>query len=109
MTQQLAPGVLADWQAWAAERAKTLQRASSAVEGRKGSWSHMPHHHRGLPTRRSTVWTVLPNVDCRAAEGTTPASRFFRWDFPDLFETVLSHINALPQPRSRKHHGALSP
>ena len=30
LTQKLAPEVLADWQAWAAERAQTFQRASSA-------------------------------------------------------------------------------
>jgi hypothetical protein len=36
ITQQLAPDVLADWQAWAAERVKTFQRAASAVEGRNG-------------------------------------------------------------------------
>jgi hypothetical protein len=47
MTQQLAPGVRADWQAWATERAKTFQRASSAVEGRNGSLSQMHHNHRG--------------------------------------------------------------
>jgi hypothetical protein len=101
MTQRLAPGVLADWHAWAAERAKTFQRASSAVEGRNGYLSQMHHNHRGLPTRRSKVWTVLHNFDCRAADGTTPASRFFRWDFPDLFETVLSRIDNLPRPRKR--------
>jgi hypothetical protein len=101
MTQRLAPGVLADWPAWAAERAKTLQRASSAVEGRNGSVAQMPQNHRGLPTRRDKVWTVLHNFDCRAAEGPTPASRFFRRDFPDLFETVLSHSNDLPRPRKR--------
>ncbi len=88
MTQQLAPGVLADWHAWAAERAKTFQRASSAVEGRNGYLSQMQHNHRGLPPRRYKVWTVLHNFDCRTADGTTPASRFFRRDFPDLFETV---------------------
>jgi len=88
MTQQLASEVLADWQAWAAERAITFQRASSAVEGRNGYLSQMHHHHRGLPKHRYKVWTVLQNFDCRAADGTTPASRFFRRDFPDLFETV---------------------
>ena len=56
MTQQRAPGVLADWKAWAAERAKTFQRASSAVEGRNGSLSQMHHNHRGLPKRRYKVW-----------------------------------------------------
>jgi Family of unknown function (DUF6399) len=52
LTQKLAPEVLAEWQAWAAERAQTVQRASSAVEGRNGSLSQMHHHHRGVPKRR---------------------------------------------------------
>ena len=36
ITEQLAPNVLEDWKAWAAEHAKAFQRASSAVEGRNG-------------------------------------------------------------------------
>ncbi len=76
----------------AAAQAKALQRASSAVEGRNGSLSGMPHHQRGVPKGRYPVWTVLHNVDGRAAEGTTPAARFFRRGFPDLFEAVLSKI-----------------
>ncbi len=107
LTQRLAPAVLAEWQAWATERVHAFQRASSAVEGRNGYLSQMHHNHRGLPRRRSKVWTVLHNFDCHAADGTTPASRFFRRTFPDLFETVLSHIEALPQPRRRKHQVAL--
>lgn len=102
ITQQLAPEVLAGWQRWAAEQAKAFQRASSAVEGRNGYLSQMHHNHRGLPKRRYKVWTVLHNFDCRAADGTTPASRFFRQGFPDLFDTVLSHIEDLPRPRERK-------
>jgi hypothetical protein len=101
-TGQLKPEVLADWQAWAAEHAKAFQRASSAVEGRNGYLSQMQHNHRGLPRRRYPVWTVLHNFDCRAADGTTPASRFFRRSFPDLFESVLSQIDALPMPRQRR-------
>ena len=108
ITQQLASEVLADWQAWAAERATTFQRASSAVEGRNGYLSQMHHNHRGLPKRRYKVWTVLQNFDCRAADGTTPASRFFRRNFPDLFETVLSRINNVPRPRKRHQAIALS-
>lgn len=106
ITQQLAPTVLAGWETWASEHAKAFQRASSAVEGRNGSLSQMHHNHRGLPKGRYKVWTVLHNFDCRAADGTTPASRFFRRDFPDLFETVLSHIKDLP--RSRKRHQAIA-
>ena len=100
-TRQLKPEVLAGWKAWAAEHAKAFQRASSAVEGRNGYLSQMQHNHRGLPTRRYQVWTVLHNFDCRAADGTTPASRFFRRSFPDLFERVLSQIDELPMPRQR--------
>ena len=108
ITTQLAPRVLEDWKAWAVQRTKAFQRTSSAVEGRNGYLSQMHHNHRGLPRRRYKVWTILHNFDCRAADGTTPASRFFRRTFPDLFETVLSHIEALPQPRRRKHQVALS-
>jgi hypothetical protein len=107
-TRQLTPEVLTGWQPWAAEHARAFQRASSAVEGRNGYLSQMQHNHRGLPTHRYQVWTILHNFDCRAADGTTPASRFFRRTFPDLFETVLSHIETLPQPRRRKHQVALS-
>ena len=108
ITQQLAPEVLADWQAWAAEHAKAFQRASSAVEGRNGYLSQMHHNQRGLPKRRYKVWTVLHNFDCRASDGTTPAARFFRRGFPDLFETVLSQIDDLPRPRKRNQAMALS-
>ena len=108
ITQQLAPEVLEDWKAWATQRAMAFQRTSSAVEGRNGYLSHMHQNHRGLPRRRYKMWTILHNFDCRAADGTTPASRFFRQTFPDLFETVLSYIEALPQPRRRKHQVALS-
>jgi len=108
MTQQLAPDVLAGWKAWAAEHARACQRASSAVAGRNGSLSPMHPHHRGLPKRRDKVWTVWHNVDGRASDGTTPASRFFRREFPDLFETVLSLIDDVPRPRQRNQALAIS-
>jgi hypothetical protein len=101
-TRKLTPEVLAGWQAWAAEHAKAFQRASAAVEGRNGYLSQMQHNHRGLPSRRYQVWTVLHNFDCWATDGTTPASRFFRRSFPDLFERVLSQIDELPMPRQRR-------
>jgi hypothetical protein len=107
ITQQLAPHVLVEWQAWAIERVKAFQRASSAVEGRNGVLSQLHHNQRGLPKQRYKVWTILHNFDCHAADGTTPASRFFRRPFPDLFETVLSQIEALPQPRRGKRQVAL--
>jgi Family of unknown function (DUF6399) len=108
ITAQLAPDVLAGWKAWAAEHAKAFQRASSAVEGRNGALAQLHHNQRGLPQRRYKVWTVLHNFDCRAPDGTTPAARFFRRGFPDLFETVLSTIHDLPRPRKRNQAMALS-
>ena len=108
-TRQLKPEVLAGWKAWAGEHARAFQRASSAVEGRNGYLSQMQHNHRGLPTRRYPVWTVLHNFDCRAADGTTPASRFFRRPFPDLFECVLSQLDELPLARQRRQAIAASP
>ncbi len=107
-TWQLQPEVLAGGKAWAAEHVRAFQRASSAVEGRHGYLSQMPHNHRGLPTRRSQVWTALHHFDGRAADGTTPAVRFFRRSFPDLFESVLSQIDALPMPRQRRQAIAAS-
>lgn len=108
ITAQLAPDVLESWKAWAAEHAKAFQRASSAVEGRNGYLSQMHHNHRGLPKGRYKVWTVLHNFDCHASDGTTPAARFFRRGFPDLFEAVLVKIEDLPRPRQRNQAMALS-
>ena len=108
LTQCLPPQALKAWRDWAAHRVSAFQRASSAVEGRNGTLSQRHHNQRGLPKHRYKVWMVLHNFDCRAEDGTTPASRFFRRSFPDLFETVLSHIEALPRPRQRKHDVALS-
>jgi hypothetical protein len=105
ITQRLAPHVLAEWKAWATEQVTAFQRASSAVEGRNGALAQLHHNQRGLPKQRYKVWTVLHNFDCRAPDGTTPAVRFFRRTFPDLFETVLSQIEVLPRPRQRKYHG----
>jgi hypothetical protein len=107
-TRQLKLEVLAGWKAWAAAHAKAFQRASSAVEGLNGYLSQIQHNHRGLPTRRYRVWTVLYNFDCRAADGMTPASRFFRCPFPDLFESVWSQIDELPMPRQHRQAIAVS-
>jgi len=108
ITQQLAPQVLEAWKAWATQRTQAFQRTSSAVEGRNGALAQLHHNQRGLPKHRYKVWTVLHTFDCRAADGTTPATRFFRRPFPDLFETVLAHIDVLPRPRQRHDDIALS-
>jgi Family of unknown function (DUF6399) len=48
------------------------------------------------------VWSALYNFDCRASDGSTPASRFFRCEFPNLFEEVLGQMDELPRPRKRQ-------
>jgi hypothetical protein len=107
-TLKLTAEVLAGWKAWAGEHARAFQRASSAVEGRNGYLSQLHHNQRGLPMRRYQVWTMLHNFDCWASDGTTPAARFFRRSFPNLFESVLSQINELPLPRQRRQAIAIS-
>ncbi len=108
LTQYLSSDVLEGWKQWAMEHVRAFQRASSAVEGRNGYLSQMQHNHRGLPKRRYQVWSALHNFDCHAADGSTPASRFFRHEFPDLFETVLAQIDELPRPRERRQVKVLS-
>jgi hypothetical protein len=108
LTRCLPPEALADWHTWARQQVSAFQRASSAVEGRNGALAQLHHNQRGLPKQRYKVWTVLHNFDCHAPDGTTPAVRFFRRAFPDLFETVLSTINDLPRPRKRHHAMALT-
>jgi hypothetical protein len=108
ITRRMPAQVLEEWHGWATQRVKVFQRASSAVEGRNGYLSQLHHNQRGLPMQRYKVWTVLHNFDCRAADGTTPASRFFRRAFPDLFETVCSKIEDLPRPRTRNRVMALT-
>ncbi|WP_089937823.1 DUF6399 domain-containing protein [Candidatus Entotheonella palauensis] len=102
LTHYLAPELLEGWKQWAMEHVRAFQRASSAVEGRNGYLSQMQHNHRGLPKRRYQVRSALYNFDCHASDGSTPASRFFRHCFPDLFEAVLAQIDELPRPRKRR-------
>src|SRR4029077_17026862 len=108
LTLRLPAQALEDWHTWATQQVRAFQRASSAVEGHNGALAQLHHNQRGLAKQRYKGWTVLHNFDCRASDGTTPASRFFRRAFPDLFETALSPIEALPQPRRRNRQVALS-
>jgi Family of unknown function (DUF6399)/IclR helix-turn-helix domain len=108
LTHCLPPEACTEWRMWATQRVQAFQRASSAVEGRNGYLAQLHHNQRGLPKQRYKVWTALHNFDGRAADGTTPASRFFQCVFPDLFETVVSHMQGLPQPRQRKRPRALT-
>lgn len=70
LTRCLPPQALQAWQAWAIHRVSTLQRASSAVEGRNGTLAQLHHNQRGVPKYRDKVWMVLHNFDCRPGEGT---------------------------------------
>jgi hypothetical protein len=108
ITQELDRQVLAEWYAWARSRVRAFARASSAVEGRNGFLSQLHHNQRGVPTRCYKVWKAVHNFDQRATDGTTPATRFFRRSFPDLFETVLAGIEVLPRARQRQRQIALS-
>jgi hypothetical protein len=108
LTLRLPAQALEDWHTWATQQVRAFQRASSAVEGRNGALAQLHHNQRGLAKQRYKGWTVLHNFDCRASDGTTPASRFFRRSFPDLFEAVLSNIEALPRPRQRHQAMALT-
>src|SRR5262245_49918505 len=103
ITQRLAPNVLADWQAWALQRTQVFQRTSSAVEGRNGYLSQMHHNQRGLPKRRYKVWTIVHNFDCRAVDGTTPASRFFR-GYPGGDEERREQSRRLPHLWGKTQH-----
>jgi hypothetical protein len=106
LTAKLSAEVLKGWKEWASAHVKTFHRASSAVEGRNGYLSQMHHNHRGLPKRRYKIWSALHNFDCRASDGSTPASRFFRCEFPNLFEAIVSQTAELPRPRKRQLIGA---
>ena len=102
ITQQLAPEVLGGLASVGEpSRPRPFSGPRRPSKDATATLSQMHHNQRGLPKRRYKVWTVLHNFDCRAADGTTPASRFFRRAFPDLFETVLSQIDDLPRPRQR--------
>ena len=67
ITQQLAPQVLEDWQGWATEQVKALQRSSSAVAGRNGCLSGMHHTQRGCPKNalRCGRWCITSIVALR--------------------------------------------
>ena len=84
-------------------------RRRGRSDGRHGCLAPRPHNPRVWPTRRPKGWTVRHHFDGHAAEGTTPASRLCRRPFPELCATVCAPIEALPQPRRRKHQVALSP
>ena len=107
LTLCLPPHALQAWHAWATHRVSAFQRASSAVEGRNGALRNC-----------ITISAAYPNSGTRCGQSciTSTVTRrmvrpqpraFSGGPFPDLFETVLAHIEALPQPRRRKRQVGL--
>jgi len=86
----------------AQQLARTFQRASSQTEGRNGYLVFINHAHKGFPKNRLQVLTVIHNYDIKRADGTTPAHRLFRREFPDLFEFICENVAGFKEPRSRK-------
>ena len=87
---------------------QALQRASAAVAGRNGSGAQRPPQPRGGPQPRATVWTGRHPCACRAADGTTPASRFVAGGRARLSLQRCPRLWRPAQPRRRKHQGARS-
>jgi hypothetical protein len=98
----LEPSQLEHWQRWAMDIVRKFQRASSAVEGRNGYLSQIHRNRCGLSSRQLQVLTTLHNFSLKRADGTTAAQRLFGQLPPDLFESLVQQMPALPQARQRK-------
>jgi len=90
------------WLGWAEWASGNFHRASSAVEGRNGCLSQSYHNGRGLTSRRLAALTTIHNYDTRRCDGSTPAERLYRHQFPDLFDWLLGQMGALPLPRKAR-------
>lgn len=84
------------------QMAKSFQRSSSQVEGRNGHLAFMHHGQKGISEIRKKALTVIYNFDTRRNDGSTPAQRLFRKDFPDLFEFLCQNVTGFKEPRKRK-------
>lgn len=97
------------WQHWCLWMCAKYQRTSSAVEGRNGYLSQRHHVTRGFSEQSLKTLTTIHNFDLRRADGSTAAQRLFDYDFPNLFEWVLSHTTELPLPRRSSKAPQLNP
>jgi len=102
VTQTMSKQDLDRWSSWAEGASNNFHRASSAVEGRNGALAQSYHNGRGLTNRRLSALTVIHNYDTRRSDGSTPAERLYGEQFPDLFDWLLSHMGALPLPRTSR-------
>ena len=85
--------------ALAHQLAISFQRSSSQVEGRNGYLSFVNHANRGIGKQRLQALTVIHNFDIRRIDGTTPAQRLFKKDFPDLFDFLCEKVTGFKEPR----------
>ena len=84
------------------QMANSFQRASSQVEGRNGYLSFIHHGQKGIPQKKMQALTVIHNFDTRRADGSTPAQRLFKREFPDLFDFLCENVTGFKEPRKRK-------
>ena len=101
-TQAQSAETVEHWLAWCTDKIRHFQRSSSAVEGRNGYLSQMYHNRRGLTENRLAALTVIHNYAKYHPDGSTPASRLYETEFPDLFEWLLKEAEVLPLPRKRR-------
>ncbi len=90
---------LADLRGTAGDAVDLFLRATSCVEGRNGRLALLQHGCRKLGTKRRQALTVLHNFAIHRADGSTPASRFFRQPHRDLFAFLLDHLDLPLRPR----------
>ena len=102
LTMMLTSEELNHWQGWAQWMANLFHRSSSAVEGRNGWLAQMYHNGRGLTVKRLQALTVIHNFGIKRADGTTAAERFFKTQFPDLFQWLVEQMGELPLPRKNR-------
>ena len=101
-TQTLTQDEQQRWWCWSMGMVSKFQRTSSAVEGRNGHLAQLHHAHRGIDQKTLQVFKIIHNYDLRRVDGTTAAQRLFGKTFPDLFESVLTQMDELPQARRYK-------
>ena len=97
------------WTSWAEWMCGYFHRSSSAVEGRNGSLAQMYHNGRGLSAKRLKTSTVIHNYGTRRKDGTTPAERLFKCEFPELFVWILENMDELPLARQGKKRAIYNP
>jgi len=85
------------------QMANSFQRSSSQVEGRNGYLAFIHHSQKGIPKQKCKALTVVHNFDTKREDGSTPAQRLFKREFPDLFEFLCSNVTGFKEPRKRKN------